>query len=336
MATSGSYNYSATAQDIMDAAYEDIGMMSTTGTIPTADQTIMLRTLNFLAKQWQGKADMAQGLKLHTRQRVTMFLAKNQNQYLIGPATTDNHATTQYGRTTISAAEAAGQTTLSITATTDTTTYPGTTVTMTASDKIGIVQTDGTLFWTTIVSTGAGPTVVVNDALTVGAAAGAYVFWYTNRAQRFVHTEAAVLRNASIVDVGLPIYTEVSQYEMGISNKTQQGDPINLLIEPLRLNTRVTTDFYPQDVTKQLRLTVLYPAEDYDLSTDDIAFPQEWFAALEWELARRCCPKFGSVWTQEMQINYADATAIARQLNPDNVSAHFEPNREAWRNEQYR
>jgi hypothetical protein len=330
MSTSGSFDYSATAQNIMDAAYEDIGMMSATGTIPSADQTILLRTLNYLAKQWQGKADMAPGLKLHTRQRVTVFLAKNQQTYLVGPAASDNHATTQYGRTTLAAAEAAGQTTLSITATTDTTTQPGTTVTMTAADKIGIVQTDGTLFWTTIASTGAGPTVVVDDALSVGAASGAYVYWYTSKAQRFPVCEASVLRNSDIVDVGLPVYTDVRQYEQGISNKTQQGDPINLLIEPIRLNTRVTTDYYPQDVTKQLRLTVLYPSEDYDLSTDDIAFPQEWFAALEWELARRSCPKFGAVWTPEMQINYQDATAIARQLNPDNVSAHFQPNREDW------
>ena len=330
MATSGSYDYSVTAANIITAAMEDIGVLDPGQTINSNDQATCLRRLNFIAKQWQGKADMAQGLKVHTRQRVTVFLAKNQNQYLVGPAATDNHATTQYGRTTLSAAEAAGQTTLSITATTDTTTYPGTTVTMTASDKIGIVQTDGTLFWTTISSTGAGPTVVVGDALSVGAASGAYVYWYTSKAQRFPHCETAVLRNSDIVDVELPRYIDVQQYEQGISNKTQTGDPINLLIEPIRLSTRVTTDFYPQDVTKQLRLTVLYPAEDYDAVADDIAFPQEWFAALEWELALRIAPTFGADWTQSMQQNYTQATAIARELNPENSSAFFQPNREEF------
>lgn len=331
MATSGSYDYSVTAAQIIVAAMEDIGMLDPGQTINANDQATCLRRLNFIAKQWQGKADMAQGLKIHTRQRVTVFLAKNQNQYLVGPAATDNHATTQYGRTTLSAAEAAGQTTLSITATTDTTTYPGTTVTMTASDYIGIQQTDGTLFWTTISSTGAGPTVIVADALSVGAAAGAYVYWYTTKAQRFPYCETAVLRNSQIVDVELPRYTDVQQYEQGISNKTQTGDPINLLIEPIRLSTRVTTDFYPQDVTKQVRLTVLYPAEDYDATTDDIAFPQEWFAALEWELALRVAPTFGASWTPEMQQNYSQATAIARELNPENTSAFFQPGKEDWR-----
>lgn len=329
MALSGSWNYSATAAQIISAAAEDIGLIQPGVSIPSAQSVVMLQRLNFLAKQWQGKADMAQGLKLHTRQRITVFLAKNQPEYLVGPAASDNHATTQYGRTTLSAAEAAGQTTLSITATTDTTTYPGTTVTMTASDKIGIVQSDGTLFWTTISSTGAGPTVVVNAGLDVSALSGAYVYWYTSKAQRFPVCEFAALRNSSNVDIELPRMTEVAQFE-AITNKTQQGDPINVLVEPLRLNTRVTTDFYPQDVTKQLRLTVLYPAEDYDATTDDIAFPQEWFAALEWELALRCAPLFGRTWTQEMQLNYTQATAIARELNPQNTVKHFEPNREDW------
>ena len=331
MATSGSWNYSATAADIILRAGKNIGLVQPGQSLTSPQSTELLQILNFIAKQWQGKADMAQGLKIHTRQRVTVFLAKNQPTYLVGPAATDNHATTQYGRTTLSAAEAAGQTTLSITATTDTTTYPGTTVTMTASDNIGIVQSDGTLFWTTISSTGAGPTVVVASGIDVAAASGAYVYWYTNKAQRFPFCEAAVLRNSDIIDVGLPVFTEVSQYELGISNKTQQGDPINLLIEPLRLNTRVTVDYYPQDVTKQLRLTVLYPAEDYDATTDDIAFPQEWFAALEWETSLRAAPTFGRTWTPEMQLNYTQATAIARELNPQNTARHFEPNREEFR-----
>jgi hypothetical protein len=330
MATSGSYNFSVTAAQIIVAAAEDLGILDPGQSIDSSDQTTLLQRLNFIAKRWQGKADMAQGLKLHTRQRVTVFLAKNQQTYLIGPAAADNNATTQYGRTTLAAAEAAGQTTLSITATTDAVTQPGTTVSMTAADKIGIVQTDGTLFWTTIASTGAGPTVVVDDALTVGAATGAYVYWYTSKAQRFPVCEASVLRNSDIVDVDLPVFTDVGQYEQGISNKTQQGDPIRLLIEPLRLTTRVTTDYYPQDVTKQLRLTVLYPSEDYDATSDDIAFPQEWFDALHWELAKSSHSIFGATWTPAMSENHMTATAIARELNPENTSRHFEPGREDW------
>ena len=85
------------------------------------------------------------------------------------------------GRTTLSAAAAIG-TTISITSNTDTTTQPGTTVTMTNGDNIGIVQSDGTLFWTTISGT-PGATATLASALTASATAGSYVYWFTNKAQ---------------------------------------------------------------------------------------------------------------------------------------------------------
>jgi len=258
--TSGSWDYSATAGQIVTAAAEDIGLVQPGVTLATNIQTAMLKRLNFLAKQWQGKADMAQGLKIHTRQRVTLFLAKNQQSYLVGPAASDNNATTSFGITTTTAAKAAGQTVIAITSNADTTNYPGTTVTMSNSDYVGVVQTDGTLFWSTISSNGS-TSVTLNDALTVGCASGAYVYWYTTKAQRFPVLEYAVLRNSDRVDISMGIFREVAQYE-SLPNKGQTGDPIDLLVEPLRLNTRITSDFSPQDVTKQLRLTVLYPAED--------------------------------------------------------------------------
>src|SRR6185503_16601123 len=126
---------------------------------------------------------------------------------------------------TIRAAEAAGQTVLDITATTDTTTEPGVTVTMTGSDIIGIEQNDGTIFWTTISSTGAGPTVTVGTGLDVAAAAGNYVWWFTSRAQRFPVIEAAVLRTEGRTDTQLQIYSEVAEYDLGVADKYADGQP---------------------------------------------------------------------------------------------------------------
>lgn len=325
MSTSGSYNYSATAAQIIYAAAENLGIVSGGSTINANDQTSLLQRLNFIAKQWQGKADMAAGLHIHTRQRITLFLSKTKNQYLIGPATTDDFATTQYGRTTLSAAAAIGST-ISITSNTDTTTQPGTTVTMTNADFIGVVLSNGTLFWTTISGT-PGATATLASPLTASATAGSYVYWFTNRAQRFPVLEYAVLRDSNNMDMPLDILTEVAEYEE-LSDKTAPSDPTAILVEPLRVNTRITTDFIPADVTRQIRLTALYPAEDYDATTDDIAFPQEYFAALEWELTLRAAPMFGKAWTPEMDKNYMNATAIARELNPENSSAFFQPGRD--------
>src|SRR3990167_18404 len=180
MATSGSWDYSLTAAGIIAAAMEDLGAIPPGGTVASADSVMALSRLNLIVKQYQGTADGAPGVKVHTRQRVTLFLAKGQQTYLVGPATTDARAATSYGRTTIDAAEAIGQTTLSVTDTTDTTTNPGTSVTMTASDFIGIEQDDGTIFWTTVSSISAGVSVTVATGIDVAASVGNYVYWFTS------------------------------------------------------------------------------------------------------------------------------------------------------------
>lgn len=324
MATSGSWDYSLTAAGIIQAALEDIGVVLPGGTVGTADSTLCLTRLNLIAKQFSGKADMAQGVKIWTRQRLIIFLVKGKAIYNIGPAAGDDHATALYGRTTISANEAAGQTTLSITSNTDTTTFPGTTVTMANTNNIGIVQNDGTLFWTTISGT-PGATADVVAGLTVAANAGNYVYWYAaaSKAQRFPVLEHILLRSPDLTDMDLDLYTDVDDFE-SLADKTAPGLPISVLFEPQRITSRLTLDYYASDVTYQLRATVQYPAEDYDATTNDIAYPQEWLAALEWELAHRIAPVYGRPWTKDMQDNYTGALGIARQLNPENTDLYFQ------------
>jgi hypothetical protein len=276
-----------------------------------------------IVKQHQGRSDGAPGLKLHTRQRITLFLAVGQQTYLVGPAATDSRSSTQVGRTTISNAEAAGQTVISITSNIDITSYPGTTITMTSGDFVGIELDDGTIQWTTISGTPA-VTMTINNALTDSAAAGNFVWWFTSRAQRFPYLENAVLRNSDFNDTPLDVFTQVQQYEANVA-KFADGDPVCILVEPLRLNTRITLDSQPTDITKQLYLTVFYPSEDYDSLSDDIAFPQEAFNFLHWELAFALSPSVGR-WTPEMTQLRTEARSMYLNLNPENSVMYFQPN----------
>lgn len=331
MATSGSWDFSLTAAQVIATMYENMGVIVPGGTVAAADETMALRRLNLIAKQYQGRSDGAPGLKVHTRQRLWLFLALGQQKYSIGPAATDARSTTAPGRTTIRVAEAAGQTTLDVTARTDTTTDPGTTVTMTDSDIIG-VQTDASggdkIHWSTISSSsGTGPTVTIADALPTGepAAAGNYVWWFTSRAQRFPYIESAVLRDASYNDTPIAVYTDAREYELGVASKYADGDPTAILVEPLRIATRITLDSQPTDVTKQIVMTVFYPAEDYDAAANDIAFPQEALRFLSWELAFEMAPSIGR-WTPEMERLRQESRAMYFNLNPENSVLYFQPN----------
>ena len=110
MATSGSWDFSLTATQLIHVAAEDLGAIRPGQTLDSNRQTAMLRRLNMLAKKIQGEADGLPGVKVHTRQRVFLFFTPGQQSYVIGPGSSDARATTAYGRTTISAAEAAPNT----------------------------------------------------------------------------------------------------------------------------------------------------------------------------------------------------------------------------------
>lgn len=326
MATSGSYNFSVNRNEITEAALRAIKALSPYETVRPDQLVDGAEALNMIVKQWQGKADFAPGLKVFSRQRITLFLASGQQRYLIGPASTDARATAQYGRTTISANEAAGQTVLSITSNTDTTTYPGTTVTMTNGDIIGIELNDGTIQWTTISGT-PSTTATVADSLTLAADAGNYVWWFTSRAQRPVVVETAVLRDENYKDTPLEVTTRVEDYDI-LPDKGADGDPTGILVEPQRINTAITCNTQPSDVTKVINLSVLYPAEDYDTATDDVAFPQEWFRALKFQLALDLWPEYREGDPpMSLRANRDEAISIAQNANPETTDVFFEPNR---------
>ena len=85
MATSGSWNYSIDAAAAINMALENLAVLIPGGTVVSAHQTMALRKLNVIAKQFQGTSDGAPGMKVHTRQRVTLILAKGQQNYLMSP-----------------------------------------------------------------------------------------------------------------------------------------------------------------------------------------------------------------------------------------------------------
>jgi hypothetical protein len=311
MTTSNSYDFTVNRNEIIESALQQISEIAE-GQPMTADHIAKgSRWLNLIVKQWQGNSDAAPGFKVWSRKRGYVFLQKNKHDYALGSS--GWHATNSYSTTTISTAEALGQTVLSVTSTTG----------MTAADNIGIQLDDGTIQWTTIVSTGAGPTVTVTAALTAAAASGNRVFWYTNKLYRPIEIIIASLLdvngNEEPVD---PITFE--EYE-SLSKKTADGTPCAYYYEAQLANGVLYTDVEPTDVTKVLRIVYLANIQDFDILTDTPDYPQEYNLALVMELAKYLAPVYGRKFTPEMMINRNDAILAAKSLYPETTDLYFQP-----------
>lgn len=312
MATSGSYDYSVTASDILTEALEQAGILASAETIDSNDSTSCLRTLNMMVKQWSGNFDFAPGIKVFSRKHGYMFLQKSQGSYSIGPS--GDNASLAYVSTTMRIAGSASATTLEITSSTG----------MTAADKIGIELDSGSIYWTTITTVTDSDTIVIPaSGLSGAAAAGNRIFAYTTKLIRPLYIENAVLRDTDGVDS--TIYPMTSNYYENIPVKTTDGTPQYYKYDNTLTNGTLYLDCEPDDVTKVLRLTFMAPAEDYDLTTNDIAFPQEWYMALAMGLAKLISPKFERAWSELQESNYQSALQMARSSYAETTEEYFQP-----------
>lgn len=106
--------------------------------------------------------------------------------------------------------------------------------------------------------------------------------------------QAILHDTVSNVDIPMRVITRDEYNRLG--NKTTSGMPIQIYYEPLRdygvLHTFPTPDATAAS-TKQIKITYMRPFEDFDASTDEPDFPQEWFEALKYGLATRLAGEYG-------------------------------------------
>lgn len=275
MAVSGSYDFSLDRNEIIKGALRLLGVLGF-GETPSADEiTDASEALNLMIKSWQ-----AESVGLWLNKQITLYMKDNTQAYSLG-ATGDNATLTPY-HTHIATAAASGATSLSVDAITS----------MTASDKIGIELDDGTLQWTTISGTPSGTTVNLAAALTDTAAVDNIVFFYTTISQRPLEIIEARVHDKNDEDITLSIITR-TEY-MNIVDKDSEGTPNQIYYDPQLTNGKLYVWPSPDDVSDVIILTGKYPIDDFDASTNDACFPQEWHEALKYNLAVRLAPEYMS------------------------------------------
>mgnify|MGYP001603974646 FL=1 len=281
MAVSGSSDFTRTRNQIIARSGRLIGAVRAGATLSAQEILDFSEALNAMVKRWQATPNM----RVWTVTEGVLFPQASQYRYAIGSASTD-HATETYYATTLSAAEASGQTVLSATSTTN----------MTVADNIGIVLDSGLLQWTTI-SSKTSTTVTVATALTGAAASGNAVFNYTTK----------IVRPLKIVDarrynIAGATDTSISESQgalmarldyQNLPNKAQTGSIVRAFYDPQRESLGYLHLWQPPSaVTDLVKFTAHRPIMDFDAAGDTPDLPQEWIDPIVWNLALAMAPEY--------------------------------------------
>lgn len=312
MATSGTYSFTVSRDDIIRTAMLFLGKLDDTE-VPTPTETNDLsRILNMIVKQWSGKGDGSASLKTWTRKRGYCFLQGNQYSYVLSPST--GQWTNSFVSTTTTATNAGGSPTVQVTTSTG----------MTNGDNFGIELDSGVIFWTTILLV-AGTTITLNANVPTQASTGATCYDYTSNAQQPDVIETALLRDNQNNDIPLK-KMNVQEYDE-LPTKTQAtyiSDPTAIYWETQLGQTTLYTDCAgAADTSKYIVLTYLEQIQDFNYATDNPEYPAEWYLALCWETAKQGNSMFRAIWTTDMEDNYKKAIAIAHMKEPERRSEYF-------------
>ena len=316
MATSSSYDFSVTRDDIFIDAFGAIGIGNEGESLTGNMKNRASRLLNMIVQQLSGRPDMAPNMKVWTREHSTLFLQKDQYEYSLGPASTDDHATSDsYVSTTLSAAASSGAGTLTVTSITG----------ISSGDYVGVLMDSGSWHWTTVNGAPSGSTVTLTDVTTGAAASGKTVYTYTNKIQKPLDIIEMNRRESNGDDTPLDSLI-LSQYH-AIPDKDADGEPTAFYYEEKVAIGKLFFDTAPTDATDVIKFVYLRPIQDFDAATDNPEFPKVWFRALVYMLAVDLAPVYGKPVSNDLKELKAEAMGIVRQEDPEKVVVYFEPKR---------
>jgi hypothetical protein len=276
MAVSGSKNYSITTADIIAGALRKIGVYDQGEPVSGEDTSSATIALNLMVKEW-----VADGVDVFLRTESILFLQPDTQSYLL---TTAEITDTITAETTLSSAEASGQTVISVTSSTG----------MTAADRIGIKMDDDTIHWTTIVTVDSSIQVTITTATDDSAAFENKVYTYTTKSDKPNKILYAFRRDINDFDTEVTIVGE-SEYRRQ-SNKKSDGPPVEIWFNPQGNQSTAQLWVWPDDGGKNWDKLVLiaqhYP-DDFDTGANNPDFPIEWGNALVWGLAADIASEYG-------------------------------------------
>jgi len=271
MTTSGSVDFTMTANELVTASFKKLGIVAAEQPIQAHMFQDGIQALNLMMKSWQ-----AQGLHLWTKEEGVIFLDVGKTDYLLGP--TGDEATTldDFVGTTTTSDLAASAVIIPVSDSTG----------MAANDAAGIELDDGTRQWTTISTVDSTTQITIETGLTGAAASGNTVFTYTSIMERPLRVLSARRKTyGENNEIATNQWTRQEYFDQ--PNKVSQGTLVNWYYSPLLTNGRFYTWQTASDVNSLARITYERPIEDIDVSTETLDIPVEWLDTIIYNLAAR-------------------------------------------------
>ncbi len=285
MATSGLNTFTENRNAIILDALQLIGIYGIGKTVSIEDMTVCSNALNKMVKAFSNK-----GLQLWCKEEVILFLNQYSAQYGLGNGTGDAMVALKSDcvLTELNGALVAGSTSFTLNTTTG----------MSINDNIGIVQSDGSTFWSTIATIPTSTTLTINAGITLNALNSAMIYTFTNNIYK--PTQVISARLVSGLDMGSTntiseiIMTSIAyQTYFNIPSPDINGLPTQYTYNPDISDGQIYVWPRPSTTNYRMELSCIRQLQDLDTATDDFDFPAEWLETLTWQLAVRISFAFG-------------------------------------------
>ena len=320
MARSGSYDFNVTRNDIIQGALRLIGVLGTDQTPSTVMYDEGSQALNMMVKAWTGR-----GFGLWLNKEVVLFVQKDQVKYRLGPTMQSNYGDyacleNNYVKTEVGAAAAAADVNLTVDSISG----------ITNGDYIGVETDNEDIHWTTVNGVPAGTTVVLATGLDYDSAVDSHVYTYTSVIQRPLQLLKVWRRDNDMLDVDIEIIS-LDTYRSQ-TNKLSESPTTTMCAYDKQLDDGIIWLWpEPSDMKYEIHLIAKYPIQDFDVSTDDPDFPQEWFAALKYNLAIHLAPEYSRMPSPLVMQLAASSIEDARGMDIESASTHIVPDITSYR-----
>ena len=310
MATSGSYNFSRNRDQLIDVAFDILGIKAEGESLSTQQVTDAAVLLNMFIKTLP-----AGGISLWRYEDIVLFLTDSKESYQLGA--TGDHASFSYVKTELSTAGIATDGTIEVDSITG----------INASDKIGIVLDDGTIQWTTVNGSPTGTTVTLTAALTGAAAVDNFIYTYATIAERPLRILDARIKINDGDETPVNLISREKYFDLPTKGST--GNASQFYYNPTLTNGTLYLWPTSTSVNDTVHLTAQRQLQDLDSATDNLDFPQEWELAIAYSLADLLITSYGdaisSQKAQRIESKAAQFMDIVEDFDQENASIQFTP-----------